>query len=220
LYFSSGRIVVLTTYGKAKWEKYFSNREIETTVKKPSFLYDSNNQKIGQIDSNTKFTVLPKNDYRPKYEVKIGDQIAYVVERDVAKPRKDSGSTENLRVYASTLTQQGEVVVLNGTECRSFRCANVLANSIISGLSTNSNISNNIIETFERSFQCDTAFIPWEEDISKSDKKELGKYTGELLIGMQALQGGGFGNVQSFIIPETANFASIDDIVTDIGIGR
>jgi hypothetical protein len=134
----------------------------------------------------------------------------------VVKPLK--GATENLQIKASTLASQGTLEVLDlfgekDVECYTFKTARQLQDSIYKTLSDNPNVSNRILESINMFFV--SSVLKWHPDILSSEKNELGKYLGEVLIGYLALAGeldAPFlnGKAKKFIIPVSSCFSGVD----------
>jgi hypothetical protein len=136
----------------------------------------------------------------------------------IAKPIK--GATENLHIKASGLASHGtqETLDIFGYEdvpCYTFTDWTQIAQSISDELCTNPNVSESIWGSFDIYFQ-DFLYYPtgfnWSDDILPSEKNELGKYLGELLIGMLA-----FNDMVpivkdpvKFIVPNSSCFSGID----------
>ena len=66
--------------GKEKWEKYFSGREVETTVKKDTPIYDENGKKTGDVikAGETIITQDTISEYQPKIPVLYDGNTVYV----------------------------------------------------------------------------------------------------------------------------------------------
>lgn len=136
-----------------------------------------------------------------------------------------TGATENLGIRAESLITSGSVANVafgeNGSiRCRVFTSANDVMSSIIDGLGKNKRVSQSIVDTFNQMMN-DQNFtvIPWKDSVTPSERNELGKYVGELLVGAHALSGDlncGY-HVTEFAVPESSNFAGIDSflITTD-----
>ena len=66
--------------GKEKWETYFSGREVETTVKKDTPIYDENGKKTGDVikAGETIITQDTISEYQPKIPVLYNGDIIYL----------------------------------------------------------------------------------------------------------------------------------------------
>jgi hypothetical protein len=66
--------------GKEKWEKYFSGRKVETTVKKDTPIYDENGKKTGDVikAGETIITQDTISEYQPKIPVLYDGNTVYI----------------------------------------------------------------------------------------------------------------------------------------------
>lgn len=157
------------------------------------------------LEYNSKFTITCSNGY-----------IGQVSQAAIAKPPKLAGSTENLGVRAETMIAGGQLANVafpdQGTiRCRVFYSANDVIYSIINGLSQNKRVPEHIVDSFRNMVHTqDFNTISWNEKATPSEKNELGKYVGELLIGVHGLAGHLEYNVDSFVVPVNSNFVGID----------
>jgi hypothetical protein len=134
----------------------------------------------------------------------------------LAKPIK--GATENLHIKASGLASEGKLEILElfgekDVECYTFTKGSELIKSIANHLFGNPHISAPIQNTCLHLLNSDELF--WEPDVLPSEKNELGKYLGEVLIGQLALEGklnAPFlkGKAKKFIIPVSSCFSGVD----------
>lgn len=134
----------------------------------------------------------------------------------VVKPA--GGATENLKLKSTHLAKSGriEFLLLNGkkdVECFTFQKAEDLASSILQEFKDNPRVGLPIIKTFQKYFDgssIDT--FKWNPDVLPSEKNELGKYLGELLIGYQSLKQK---TVKKFVVPNSSRFPGIDCAIID-----
>lgn len=156
---------------------------------------------------------LPKSSYSSAGATVVDNFVI------LAKPIK--GATENLHIKASGLAcRHGamETLDLFGYEnvpCYTFTDWTQLACSISDELYENDAVRESIWETFAdyfANFWDEPTRFKWIEDILPSEKNELGKYVGELLIGMLS-----FHHMVpivkdpvKFIVPNSSCFSGID----------
>lgn len=146
--------------------------------------------------------------------VKTGDQKTIFI----AKPI--SGATENLRIKASSLSSGGTYEYLNlfgyeNVPCYTFSNWNQLSSSIMTSLNENRYVSEHITSTFQEYFHRfpeNPQKINWSDGVLVSEKNELGKYLGELMVGVLAF--GGYvpivENIAKFVVPVSSCFSGID----------
>ena len=100
----------MATNGKAKFNKYFQGKQVDTKIrcgKGPAKVYLSSNSKVSicELIEGTEISVLPANDYIPKYKIMYYGKIGYVPEKFISKPKKDKGATEMLGIYSNELAK-------------------------------------------------------------------------------------------------------------------
>lgn len=136
------------------------------------------------------------------------------------------GATENLGINASTMIKGGKLEnkELNGIniKCYVFTDANQLNKSILNGLKANKSVPLEIFNCVDDYLSGRTKTFVWD-GIEPSSINELGKYLGELLIGVLVLGAGNgtissemFGNkgIRDFFIPNDASFSGLDSAFT------
>ena len=217
---------------RQKWLKYFSQDEIQTKIKSVVDVpvHDAHRRLIDSLSPGHLITVPLVSDYSPRYFIKYnkdGAKEGYIQERFVAKPLKLIGPTENLHIRTDSLTKYGErrTVQYNGSnvEVMFFDKETYLANSIYSGLKENPNVSKTIEGVFAEYFSgMMYNKIAWNDQIKQTDINELGKYVGEVIVGLMTLSsnvGTYFnsnfttGDVKGFAVPIKSNFAQIDSFL-------
>lgn len=135
------------------------------------------------------------------------------------------GATENLKIQSDTLIRYGklEVRTLNGQDvrCAVFTTAEQLENSILRALKENRNVGPHIYDAVQDYFNSENLKkINWSDSFQSSDINELGKYLGELIIGVIVLRGkrdGKFSSdifanqkIKEFIVPDDPSFSGVD----------
>lgn len=196
----------MATTARAKWEKYFAGHDtVRTTIRpkagKPIYFYPEvdGGIRLGQprsLHDGMAIEVNPGDSYSSRYRVTLDDQtVGYVSEQFVNKPKTDQpGPSERLRIHSETLTSGGTAGKLDigghRIDVQCFTRSDDLYGSIIDGLKVNPRVSDSIVGQFEDLFASnDQSNFTWKEEISVSERNELGKYVGELIPGGLALSG-------------------------------
>lgn len=217
----------MSSTGANKWQKYFSKGDVATAIiKGPAKIYDSKNSIIDTLADGTSITVVKMRTFSPKYSISYSKRSktveGFVSEKNVGKPISKKGATENLGVRAETLTKLGirKQISFGGkkVECMTFNSHTTLMRSLISGLKTNPKVSESIVEVFEDFAKTNYTTLKWQKQIPDSDINELGKYAGEIIIGLLGLKGNKTpfstnfykGKVFSFCIPTDPSFSGVD----------
>lgn len=210
----------MATTGKAKWEKYFKDNEVETYIKANSsnskdknYVYDLTGLKTGKrLEHGHPITVSKTNIYYDSgpYTNKVlveydRGQLGYI-HIDCIDKVKNGRAT--MQIESSKLISLGEDIVvdsLNGqtnVPCKAFKTASDLAKSIINGLENEPSVPDYITEQFTEYFAHDLVSgikgISWNAGIGDKEKNTLGAYLGELLIGYMALSR----DTDAFNVPE------------------
>jgi hypothetical protein len=217
----------MSSTGANKWQKYFSKGDVATAIiKGPAKIYDSTNSIIDTLADGTSITVLKMKTFSSKYAISYTKRSkaveGFVSDKNVGKPIAKKGATENLGVRAETLTKLGvrKQISFGGkkVECMTFNSHVTLMRSLISGLKTNPKVSESIVEVFEDFAKTNYTTLKWQKQIPDSDINELGKYAGEIIIGLLGLKGNKTpfntnfykGKVFSFCIPTDPSFSGVD----------
>lgn len=236
--------------GVQKWDKYFKGFEVETTINgSADKVFDMSNKLIPgmKIADGTKITVIGKDVSGIAYTSlpKAGPSILATIivksgpknkERvrvpftKIGKPFQTKGATENLGVRAETLILGGtlqnvDIVGANNlVQCRVFKSIAEIKTSVIAGLKSNIKVDEGIVQVFENYFKSPNMNkIDWA-DTTSTQINELGKYMGEILIGVQAFKGSSFFNTAAnsvktgakaieFIVPTDPAYPGIDSLV-------
>lgn len=138
------------------------------------------------------------------------------------------GATENLGIQATNMIGGGtsENLTINGQKnvsCKTFTQVTKLRTSIIAHLKSNTKVGNHIVDAVDEYFKSTSLKkIDWSDNsFQESEKNELGKYLGELIIGAVALKNKSsllsqnpFGSTATkFIIPDDPSFSGVDSAV-------
>ena len=220
----------MSSSGASKWQKYFSSDDVQTAIiKGPAKVYDSDNTIIDTLEDGTPITVLKMKTFNAKYTISYAKDKktinGFVSEKFVGKPIIKKGATENLGVRAETLTKYGtkKQVSFGGkkVECMTFNTHTELMNSLLKGLKSNSKVSESIVEVFQDFAKTNYETLKWQKQIPDSDINELGKYAGEIIIGLLCLKGNKSpfsasfykGTVSSFRVPTDPSFSGVDSFL-------
>lgn len=220
----------MASTGAQKWQKYFSKEDVQTAiVKGPAKVTDGENAFIDTLEDGSPITVVKMPAFSPKYQIKYvkkGKEVeGFVSEKYIGKPILKKGATENLGVRAETLTKYGtnKQVAFGGkkVDCMTFSNHTSLMNSILKGLKSNSKVSESIIEVFESFAKSNYETLIWQKQIPDSDINELGKYVGEVIIGLLALKNNTQpfstkfykGTVDMFCVPTDPSFSGVDSFL-------
>lgn len=221
--------------GQKKWRKYFKGREVATNIVSHSSyvdIYDvaTGKRKIGTLKNGEKIKVLNMTSYQPQYEIAYGmgfKKFGKVSENYVKKPlTKGGGPTENLRINASRLCAKGKKEKKSIGETKFdalvFNDKQSLQNSILSELKSNPNVPDYIHATFQDYFKKGMKKIIWHADTEYTEMNELGKYLGEILLGIFALDKNKSAfhpspykesEIKSFFVPKDPSFAGLDSMI-------
>lgn len=217
-----------------KWKKYFSSDPVDTKIKaKPGekvTIYNEAGKPIDALEDGHPIHVPLTKSYNQRYTIVYThgstSKIGLVNQSYVAKPAPTKGATESLGIRAETLTYGGETKTLifagNKVRVRYFSNHRVLADSLLSGLKSNRNVSERITDVFEKYVKDeDYTKIEWTSEVADSEINELGKYVGEIIIGLLALNGKTSplstkfytGNPVGFAVPDDPSFAGVDSFL-------
>jgi len=136
-----------------------------------------------------------------------------------------SGATENLRIQSDKLIRGGnfENRILNDQEvrCAVFKTAEELEKSILNALRENPRVGPHIYDAVKDYFDSiNLDKFEWNDSFRDSDINELGKYLGELIIGVIVLRKKTIGKfsqdifgretIKEFIVPDDPSFSGVD----------
>jgi hypothetical protein len=190
------------TTGMDAWRKHFQDKgELDTVMSKDSYLYGMDGKKRGMIEAGTQVTVLtsiePTKEKAGLMAVITYQSAQYKVHfNKVQKPlSKKTSATELMRINADNLTQSAKTDVVQigdkQVKVKVFDRAEDLAQSVRQGFEQNplvpDYIKEDIVQFLEQSNYGTIDFSP---QVTKQQKNELGKYLGEIIIGLQALKNG------------------------------
>lgn len=222
------RYLTEATTGLDSWRKHFAGNSTRTTLNSDSYIYDIEGNKTKDfIPVGSEVVVI---DITP--EKLKGTLLATVQHKgntvkikfnNIAKPLK-GGASEKLRINATNLTYGANVetvTLMNKTfEAKVFSSATDLSVIIQNSLDKHDLIPNYLKQNVSQYLQQRTfKTINWDDNVSDSEKNELGKYLGELIIGLMGLNGEisipgtlSANEVDSFVVPDDPSFSGVDSL--------
>ena len=217
-----------------KWKKYFSSGPVDTKIKAKAGekvpVYDAKGKSIDVLEEGHDIYVPKTKEYNARYQIvyKKGSSsfTGFVNQSYVAKPIAKKGATESLGVRAETLTQFGASKTIkfagNNVKVKYFKTHKELANSLLKGLKTNKKVSEGIYDVFEKYVDAGKyTEIEWTSEVEPNEINELGKYVGEIIIGLLALSNktSSFstkfytGKPVAFAVPDDPSFTGVDSFL-------
>jgi hypothetical protein len=226
-----------TKVNKDVWAKYFADKgEVDTKMAVDAKLYGMDGTPAGDIESNSSVTVmdtLPPT--RTKWSGKT-DMVIVTYNSALYKVKFSSilkpitkGATEALRINADNLTPiaSTKMEMVGGAEFefKYWSSTSDLKASLSQGINNNKLIPDYLKENLNEYLEQSTySTITWDERVSNSQMNELGKYLGELIIGLLLLNNelgiAGIvskGGVDEFLIPSDSAFEGIDSLFIKTG---
>jgi hypothetical protein len=221
----------MATTGINKWEKYFKGQNLETFVKANSKATATKNKTDTGLTlaHGEPITVVGGTSYPPTGRLDIlYKNKPYTFHIDCIEKPGRGGSAGKMNIDATKLIAQGDievVPVLQGqadVKCKCFYDARELYDAVIYGLDNEPSVpeavTDQMIDYFKDNLRGDYNIV-WQEGITPSQKTELGKYFGEVLIGYLGLNKvtghtsispWQQSNIKCFIVPDDPSFAGVD----------
>ena len=229
--------------GKQAWEKYYKDKTVATTVKANTKTTSDKNYVYApgpetktseRLDDGAPITVHGGNEYNPRLAIIYdgGAKSGYFPVDSINKPK--AGAWKSWSTTGSKLAEGGKLETLdylNGeanVACRIFDDADQIGRSVISGLNSSASTPDHVLEQVLDFFMDNMGVnggqvsnkFNWLPSMDDKDKKELGKYLGELLPGYFALKNR-YGsdifseriiheNLSKFVVPDDPSFGGID----------
>lgn len=241
--------LLIESVNKERYERYFKNQgNVDLYVKTKSVrgakLYNKDLEQLNiYAEDGEKITLLnfkaisgkigtqkKKHYFVP---VQYGNRVVYIDVNYIRTPGQARG--ESLGIQATNLIQSAnnasEPVMMWGkkyasSEFKEFTTHIELANSIIQGFNNNNKVPDYVASEMERILNSGSySDFDWGLIKSESYKNQIGKYYGELLVGLCLLNGeyGAFqGELQgmlggqkivSFLMPISPSFPAADSVV-------
>ena len=222
----------MATVKDKKWEKYFKGRTVETFVKANSKATASKNKTNDNttLAHGTAIMVVGGNTYdfgSHRVDI-IYNNRPYTFPIDCIEKPGRGGSEGKMNIDATKLIAQGDIQVipiLQGqadVRCKCFHSASELYDAVLAGLdaepSVPESVMDQMVDYFKDNLRGDYNMI-WQEGITDSQRTELGKYFGEVLIGYLGLNNvSGHTSlspwsgkrIKCFIVPDDPSFAGVD----------
>ena len=221
----------MATTGINKWEKYFKGQNLETFVKANSKATATKNKTDTGLTlaHGEPITVVGGTSYPPNGRLDIlYKNKPYTFHIDCIEKPGRGGSAGKMNIDATKLIAQGDievVPVLQGqanVKCKCFYDSRELYDAVIYGLDNEPSVpevvTDQMIDYFKDNLRGDYNIV-WQEGITPSQKTELGKYFGEVLIGYLGLNKvtghtsispWQQSNIKCFIVPDDPSFAGVD----------
>lgn len=215
------------TTGMDAWKKYFKDKDIETVFKDEAWVYTKEGTRTDKYIEAGKKIFIP-SDSKP-FKVKrmllirglTDGNVIYIPFNKIKKPVSTEGASENLRINAIKLVNSAPErnILYNGNQVSVKYFENIqdfiliIKDGLHKSQFVREEIKNNIDEFLSQS-KYDN--IAWYDSIKDSEKNELGKYFGELLIGLQGLNNElrfiNRNDIDFFAIPDDPAFSGIDSL--------
>lgn len=220
--------ILESTSGLAAWNKYFKGKEVKTTLNKEAAVYNSNGEKTGVVldvgETVDVMDIEPSKDRNTLLAtVKVGTSMVRIPFNTIAKPIT-KGASEKLRINATTLTNGAKtemVTMMHKTfSAKIFTSSKEMAVIISNAVSNHRLLPDNVKLVLTRYLeQSSYKTIDWSGVDDMTQVNELGKYLGELVIGLLALNGelaisGALkkGERVSFVVPDDPSFSGVDSL--------
>lgn len=229
-----------------RFKKYFNNpKDKNQYIKKQNAkLYDKDLVLKGSGNSGDPITLLNLGEIKSKIGTQKKDHyfvpiqhkkgIFYIDVNDIQTPIEFSRG-ESLGIQATNLIKTGnsakENIILWGNEYsngdfKEFRNVNELRLSIINGFKTNKKVPDYVSNEMERILNSGRySEFEWGKIKSDDHKNQIGKYYGELLVGLCLMNGEfsafngdlqgmiGGQKIESFLMPISPSFPAADSLI-------
>ena len=227
-YYKENAILLESANGSEKWYKYFSFGVINTKVKKDSKLYDAKTgeKEVSTIKNKESIDVIGGEVYNPRVLVMYKKKKYRIPLSNIEKPIS-GGGVESLKLNASKLSAgaKKENIDWNGKKVNCFvfksgkEIRNILKMNIKNSkeIAEHSNLKSVLLKYLDSP---DITKINWgpADRISDGIRNQIGKYLGEILIGILLLEKNTsvFGsdlnvtNVKKFALPDDPAFSGVD----------
>lgn len=218
-----------------KFAKYFEGKGEVSTVAKgnprgtPVSVYDAitNGKKIETIPDNSQITVIPGKSYQPKYFcIYKKNKRGFINNSSVGKPKAAGVNPAFNRLTAVDFVS----VKRDSTFCYQDKeiaskifTAKDIEDSIFQSIKKDPAISDGIEESI-MSLLGSTSYsaFNWDESVTDAEKKKLGAYFGEVLIGLLALKEKRSAispvpwlkKPTQFVLPTDVSFSGVDSFLT------
>lgn len=216
----------MASSGKQKFDKYFAGKtRVETYAKGQRgqavcvFGKPLGPWVLGTIPNGHPITVLPAATFEGRYRIEYKDHqdclvVGFISDANTGKPKGNGLLGMVLeRITASDFIAEAQTTEYNGVKCYVFHDGETLLQTIKRN-AERIKIDPHLLDTIRG-----LPYIRWSGTALEQERKRLGVYLGELLIGYQALDGGTglapWGKAKRFLIPSDPSFCGVDSWIDD-----
>lgn len=211
----------MASSGKQKFDKYFAGKtRVETYAKGQRgqavcvFGKPLGPWVLGTIPNGRPITVLPAATFEGRYRIEYKDDRGrlaegFISDTNTGKPKGNGLLGMVLeRITASDFIAEAQTTEYNGVQCYVFHDGETLLQTIKRN-AERIKIDSHLLDTIRG-----LPHVRWSVDALEQERKRLGVYLGELLIGYQALVGetglAPWGKASRFLIPCDPSFCGVD----------
>ena len=216
----------MASSGRQKFDKYFAGKtRVETYAKGQRgqsvcvFGKPLGPWVLGTIPNGHPITVLPAATFEGRYRIEYRDHrdclaVGFISDANTGKPKGNGLLGMVLeRITASDFIAEAQTTEYNGVKCYVFHDGEALLQTIKRN-AERIKIDSHLMETIRG-----LPHVRWSADALEQERKRLGVYLGELLIGYQALVGetglAPWGKAKRFLIPADPSFCGVDSWIDD-----
>ena len=216
----------MASSGKQKFDKYFAGKtRVETYAKGQRgqavcvFGKPLGPCVLGTIPDGHPITVLPAATFEGRYRIEYRDHrdclaVGFISDAKTGKPKGNGLLGMVLeRITASDFIAEAQTTEYNGVKCYVFRDGETLLQTIKRN-AERIKIDSHLLKTIRG-----LPHVRWTDTALEQERKRLGVYLGELLIGYQALVGetglAPWGKAIRFLIPCDQSFCGVDSWIDD-----
>lgn len=216
----------MASSGKQKFDKYFAGKtRVETYAKgqrgQTVCVYGNpiGPLVLGAIPNGHPITVLPAATFEGRYRIEYRDRreclvVGFISDANTGKPKGNGLLGMVLeRITASDFIAEAQTTEYNGVKCYVFHDGETLLQTIKRN-AERIKIDSHLLDMIRG-----LPYVRWSNDALEQERKRLGVYLGELLIGYQALVGEAgaapWGKAKRFLIPADSSFCGVDSWIDD-----
>lgn len=216
----------MASSGKQKFDKYFAGKtRVETYAKGQRgqavcvFAKPFGPLALGTIPNGHPLTVLPAATFEGRYRIEYRDHrdclaVGFISDANTGKPKGNGLLGMVLeRITAADFIAEARTTEYNGVRCYAFYDGETLLQTIKLN-AERIKIDSHLLETIRG-----LPLVRWSDAALEQERKRLGVYLGELLIGYQALVGetglAPWGKASRFLIPCDPSFCGVDSWIDD-----
>lgn len=216
----------MASSGKQKFDKYFAGKtRVETYAKGQRgqevcvFGKPLGPCVLGTIPNGHPITVLPAATFEGRYRIEFRDHrdclvVGFISDANTGKPKGNGLLGMVLeRITAADFIAEAQTTEYNGVKCYVFHDGETLLQTIKRNAEL-IKIDSHLLDTIRGLPE-----VRWSDRALEQERKRLGVYLGELLIGYQALVGetglAPWGKASRFLIPCDPSFCGVDSWIDD-----